>query len=156
MALSGGASPTGTGGMVGAASGGTEPGAAGSNGGVGATAAGDANAPGGNVGVVSPEDCPGQPGAEPLSEPTCSATVQRCSVDEAIPDSCAFSPLSVTIAKIAKECGIYCGFLSVGAQSGCIAGLNLTSFGTRTGRTREAAEACMTQRLVGTLGLRTV
>lgn len=100
--------------------------------------------------VVSAEDCPGDPGVEPAAAPTCTAAVEKCSVYGAIPDSCNFSPFSVTVARVAEKCGINCGFISLELQSTCVAAINFSSIGTMQAQAHVAAEACMNAKLVGT------
>lgn len=85
-----------------------------------------------------------------MPEPTCSSTVHACSVDRAQLDSCNFAPLSVTIANLAEDCGVYCGYISLGMRAGCVAAVNPLMLGAVQPQTREGAEACMTQLLVGT------
>lgn len=85
-----------------------------------------------------------------MPDPSCSATVEACSTANSIPDSCNFTPLSVTIANLAMDCGVYCGRMSVGMHSGCVAAVNPIQLTPLAPQTQEEAAACMKQRLIGT------
>jgi len=86
-----------------------------------------------------------------MPEPLCSSTVETC-LRSGSPDSCLFSPLSVTFARVARDaCCIDCGEMSVGMHSGCVVGLNLSELERRVPVQKiEAMKACFAQRFLGT------
>lgn len=94
-------------------------------------------------------DCPGEPGAELTAPSTCSALL-TCTTDGAVPESCSFSPLSVTLTQISSQCDVYCGILSVGIKSGCVADIYTTHLGVFAPQTTDHALACMKGLLFGT------
>lgn len=144
--IHGGAKSSGGNASGGSASGGSASGGSASGG----TESCDANAAGSGAKLDLVSECPGEPTLGPMPEVACATTVETCSCRGAVSNSCNFSQFSVTLAEASHDCGIYCGQMSIGMRSGCVAALNPEHFGVSAWQTPGEAETCVRQRLTGT------
>jgi hypothetical protein len=119
----------------------------------------DAGAPNGSRGIMDTSGaassetdalCPSEPWTGVIPAFSCTSDVEACSSEGGTPGSCNFNPLSVTMAKVAKGCGVYCGSLKVGLHTGCVVDLNPVLLGLLTPQTASGAEDCLELRLLGT------